>query len=252
MRRHLMIPNRITVVVSFEGSVRFSGVHGGSEAVGSSDVLVVGPHSDAMVAEYDSQLRGMSVVLEPWLVFTLAKVSMTRLANSVLPASEVFGADAFHLKRLLAAAPSWLERFARIEAFLAERFSNGSPYSPFVAEAWRELCRSDGVVSIEELAAGIGWSRRNLGRRFREQIGLSPKAVARTLRLRRACQLLLSGLPTADVALKCQYYDQAHFVHDFKSLTELTPKEFLAEHAVNDDSECGEDCQPAMFSGLIT
>ena len=57
--------------------MRFSGVHGGSEAVGSSDVLVVGPHSDAMVAEYDSQLRGMSVVLEPWLVFTLAKVSMT-------------------------------------------------------------------------------------------------------------------------------------------------------------------------------
>lgn len=243
-----MIADRVTIVIGFEGGMRFGTSLASADLADPANVMVVGPHSNATVVRYERRLQGMSVALEPWVAFVLFGVPMHRLANSVLRASDVLGAEILGLRTALKAASSWMERFVLLEEFLVTRFANGWTCSPSVVQAWRELSRTDGSMAVEELASRVGWCRRNLERRFREQIGLSPKAVARTLRLRRACRLLIRGLATSEVALACQYYDQAHFAHDFKRLTAHTPSEFLSEHA----EEGPNEGYPAVFSGLIT
>ena len=80
-------------------------------------------------------------------------------------------------------------------------------------------------MPIASLAERIGRSRRHLATRFREQVGLPPKTVARIFRFRRALELLGSGSGFADVAYECGYFDQAHLNRDFRQFAGTSPGE---------------------------
>ena len=82
-------------------------------------------------------------------------------------------------------------------------------------------------MPVARLAEDVGWSVRQLENRFREQIGLGPKAAARVLRLQRARRLLAAGRGAAETAALCGFYDQAHLSGEFKAMTGCTPREFV-------------------------
>jgi transcriptional regulator GlxA family with amidase domain len=102
------------------------------------------------------------------------------------------------------------------------------PPSPGVEWSWQRLRRTGGRASIGALAAELGWSHRRLIVRFREQIGLAPKTVARVLRFDRAVAALGSSGSRgfAEIALDCGYFDQAHLNRDFRELAGTTPTAF--------------------------
>jgi AraC-like DNA-binding protein len=91
------------------------------------------------------------------------------------------------------------------------------------------LRHSAGDVRVSDLAAKIGWSRKHLAIRFREEFGLSPKRFARLLRFDRAVQLARASVSPdwAEIAARTGYADQAHFAREFRSFAGLTPGEFL-------------------------
>ena len=79
------------------------------------------------------------------------------------------------------------------------------------------------------LTAELGVSRQYLATRFRDEVGLPPKTVARIVGFQRAIGLL--GADHAHlkrIAHDCGYYDQAHLNRDFRELAGSTPTEFLA------------------------
>src|SRR5690606_32137193 len=101
---------------------------------------------------------------------------------------------------------------------------------PEVCEAFRLIEASGGRVTVAEVADRVGWSRRHLGERFRQEIGLSPKAAARVVRFHRARRLLATGgRGLAEVAAVAGYADQAHLTREFKDLAGATPTAWLAE-----------------------
>ena len=83
---------------------------------------------------------------------------------------------------------------------------------------------------IEELATFAGWSRRNLDKRFLALYGVSPKYFARVVRLQRVARSLALAprQRLLDVALDAGYFDQAHFSHDLRDLSGLSPGELRA------------------------
>ena len=72
----------------------------------------------------------------------------------------------------------------------------------------------------------MGWSRRHLAARFREELGLPPKALGRLIRVEQAVQRMRAGEPLADVAYGSGYADQSHFNRDFRELVGCAPGEF--------------------------
>lgn len=83
--------------------------------------------------------------------------------------------------------------------------------------------------SVEGLAKHLNVSERYLQLVFKTHIGLSPKQLWKMIRFQRVFQYLDDPrTPLADLALACDYYDQAHFTHSFKSLAGISPGEYRA------------------------
>jgi AraC-like DNA-binding protein len=62
-------------------------------------------------------------------------------------------------------------------------------------------------------------------------VGLSPKQLGKVIRLQAALKMLLNQKNgnLTQVAYESDYYDQAHFIKDFKDFTGINPKEFLKD-----------------------
>lgn len=86
------------------------------------------------------------------------------------------------------------------------------------------------VTRVDELAAHVGLSERSLQRLVEQRVGMSPKWLIQRRRLHDAVEALKAGESSlADMAARLGYADQAHFTHDFRTVTGMTPGEYLSD-----------------------
>jgi AraC-like DNA-binding protein len=92
---------------------------------------------------------------------------------------------------------------------------------------WR-LRETHGRVRVGALADELGCSRKRSVARFRDEVGLPPKAIGRQLRFERARELA-GTMPWAELALECGFSDQSHLINEFRQITGRTPETFLQD-----------------------
>jgi AraC-like DNA-binding protein len=179
--------------------------------------------------EHPGGHSGIQLDLTPLGTYRLLGIPMHEVTNLVVDLGDLLGPGAPGLLVQLTETPSWGERFDLLDGLLLSRLAAGPAPAPEVAEAMRLLSSSGGSIPVACLASEIGWSRKHLVTRFKEQVGLPPKTVARVLRFRRAMDMITHGVPGfVDIALACGYYDQAHLNREIRALTGCTPRELLA------------------------
>ena len=89
------------------------------------------------------------------------------------------------------------------------------------------------VVRVSEMARELGTSERSLQRLAEQRLGLGPKWLVQRRRLHDAVEALKAGTTSlADVAADLGYTDQAHFTHDFRTVTGMTPGDYLRDQPV--------------------
>ena len=102
-------------------------------------------------------------------------------------------------------------------------------YDP-VSYAVSEIERSAGLISVRSVADGIGWSTRQLQRRFKDAVGISPKLFGRMQRFQRVFRAMEGSASNwIDTAVHCGYYDQAHLIRDFREFSGKTPTTLLEQ-----------------------
>jgi AraC-like DNA-binding protein len=126
--------------------------------------------------------------------------------------------------------PEWDSRFRMLETAVASRLIAAREPSNEVSWAWSEIERPGDGTTIGGIAEELGWGKKRLIARFREQIGVAPKTAARVVRFSRAVRALEDAQEPywAAVALECGYYDQSHMVREFRDFAGMTPGEFVA------------------------
>src|SRR5215510_2750197 len=138
----------------------------------------------------------------------------------------VASTDLNRLHEQLAEARQHSRRIHLVEDFLMARAPDIRP-DPIVraAVSWIEEARA--MARIEELARRVGLSQSALERRFRRVVGASPKKFASIVRLRHVLHLHSKGANFTSIAHAAGYYDQSHFIKDFKRFTGLAPETYF-------------------------
>ncbi len=231
-RRRLETPvPAVTLLLGFNQPLR---VHHTHRPTVTRVCAVSGLATTPVVGEHDGHLSGIEVLITPWAAFTLFGLDQHELADQVadpddaLPAARGRWGSVTDLAGALGTLPTWNGRFALLDEVFTRWTETGMPASARTVAAWNELVRTSGAVPVTQLADQVGWSIRQLENRFREQIGLSPKAAARVLRLQRARRLLAAGRTQAETAAACGFYDQSHLSGEFRAMTGCTPGAFAA------------------------
>jgi AraC-like DNA-binding protein len=216
----------VTIILNFGPTMRVRGPTSFAMEAGS---FIAALNDSYAITEEGAISHGLQIDLSPLGAHMLLGVSMGDLSELIVPFEDVIDAPVSTLVEQLFLAASWETRFQLLDAFILARIGEARPPSPDVAWAWRRLSETGGRLPINSLAAELGCSRRHLASRFREQIGPTPKTVARILRFRRAMQMLAGddGRHVSEIAVDCGYYDQAHFNRDFRELAGTTPSTFF-------------------------
>jgi AraC-like DNA-binding protein len=138
-----------------------------------------------------------------------------------------------HLLVDVAARPTPMERMHALDRALC-RWANGQRIDPLVGQACELATARRGLTRVSSLVRDAGLSARQFERRFGAQVGLSPKAFLRVVRFQQVLKAMDGGGPTdwARLAVEHGFYDQPHFVNDFKAFTGLAPTEWN----ITDDS----------------
>jgi AraC-like DNA-binding protein len=186
--------------------------------------FVGGLYERQVTTEHPGRSLGMQVNLDPLAARAVIGAPLDELAGQTVPLEQILDAP-FLVERL--AEADWDARFALLDETLGPRLAGAHP-SREVAWAWRRLRATNGRVPIGTLAAELGWSRKRIVARFRDEIGLPPKAVARLLRFERAREL--AGTMTwGELAFECGFSDQPHLIAEFRRITGRTPETFLQD-----------------------
>ncbi len=207
----------VVVIVSFEEHWLIDGVPHTS--------FLAGLHEAQVTTEHGGRSLGMQVNLDPLAARALVALPLHELAHRTVALEEVL--DEPFLAERLAEACGWDARFELLDATLLRRLADARP-SREVLWAWRRLRATHGRVAISALVDELGWSRKRIVARFRDEIGLPPKAVAKLLRFERARELA-GTMPWAELAFECGFYDQSHLINEFHAITGRTPETFLQD-----------------------
>lgn len=154
------------------------------------------------------------------------------LADRETPLTELFEANAAReLERKIIEAPSTGERIKLIEHFLLGKLTDDSVIENIVQSTIEALSETKGSTSIRSLLKDDLSKRRNLERKFSKQVGISPKQLGKIIRLQAALKMMLNqhGETLTQVAYENDYYDQAHFIKDFREFTGVNPKQYLGD-----------------------
>ncbi|MFI5530432.1 helix-turn-helix domain-containing protein [Kitasatospora sp. NPDC051853] len=233
-RRRLEVPTAVvTMVLGFDGPMRLTDAVDPARTA-SFTSLIGGMRRTGTIGEHDGRLHGLAVSMTPRTAFGVFGPALGDLTNQwVDPADALGHGTVRRLLDQLFEAPGWDARARVMDAFLLSRLARSRPYTSAVDWAWRELRRTNGQVSVKELADTIGWSRRRLETAFREQVGLPPKGCARVLRLQHALREYRDSTDRdgARIATHCGYFDQAHLVREFRATLGCTPSQFFAHRS---------------------
>jgi AraC-like DNA-binding protein len=185
---------------------------------------------DNQLSVSQGKRRTFGVDFNPAGLYRFYNMPMKEFVN-VSPGLEAVSVSLFHeVTERITQARSLGEQIRLIELFLLQLLTNANPLPPVVSESLQLINKTAGNVLIRDLADKFLVSERHLNRLFQECVGISPKSLSRITRLQRVIKLCREDKQTDFLmaAYDNGYFDQAHFIKDFKEFCGCTPGKYTS------------------------
>lgn len=192
--------------------------------------MVLGQTIEAFYIEPVGYVNIFAVSFYPFGLANFIAEPIKNLVNKETSIDLLFGEiSAKELEQKIVKATDIRERIEFIEQFLFDKLNDETIINTIVKTTVDTLLSTKGGTAINIILKQNLSKRRQLERSFLKQIGISPKQLAKVIRLQTALKLLLNeeAESLTGIAYESEYYDQAHFIKDFKEFTGISPKEFL-------------------------
>lgn len=194
--------------------------------------IVVGQITEPFIIQPTGYVHCFGTRFYPYGVANFIKTPLKNLENKETSIAELFGQKmANELEKKIIFATDTEQRIKAIETFLINKFNEKATIDSIVKSTVDTLLATSGSSQIKAILKEDISKRRQLERKFSNQIGISPKQLGKVVRLQTALKLLLNQKTETytEIAYESEYYDQNHFIKDFKEFTGITPKEFLSD-----------------------
>lgn len=127
----------------------------------------------------------------------------------------------------LAATKTDRQKIAVAEQFLLSRLKIAA-VDPLITCSIQQIKAANGAARIKDMISGLHISRDPFEKRFRKVTGTSPKQFATIIRLRHVIATVPQARNFTDAAYNAGYFDQAHFIKDFRLFTGQAPHDFFS------------------------
>jgi AraC-like DNA-binding protein len=169
--------------------------------------------------------------LYPFAIPLFFKMPAAELVDEMPALSTLLGTEGRQLEEQVMLAASNNERVKIISAFLEKKLRY-SKEDGGVIDCISQIIHSKENTSIQQLTDQYFLSAKQLERRFKTYCGLSPKRFARITRFQSALELYSNKqMSLTGIAHDCGYYDQSHFIHDFRAFSGYHPKQYFTGKA---------------------
>lgn len=193
--------------------------------------FVDGAYTTSRRLSFSGEVYAIGIRFHPAGAFPFLDISAHELSNGIAGLDEINMASAHLLYEQLLSAPSIQQKITLIEAWLLCLLNARRTPPPIIAQSLNLLKQYRGQIQIHELAQAVAISERQLQRLYQEQVGISPKQYARLQRVEHARKSLkIAHDPFADIGISVGYYDQSHFIREFKSVVGMTPEQYQLRH----------------------
>jgi AraC-like DNA-binding protein len=172
------------------------------------------------------QIGAFIVVLHPYTLDVLLKTESSSLTNKVLPLKNIWGKRGVMLESNILKAPDNNIRIRLIEEYFNSIHISFSSNFPVVKYSIEWLRYHYKYATISNLIQDIPITKRKLERAFSKMVGIPPKQFCATVRIQQLLKALNNSMTDNFTQLSYDfgYYDQAHFIKDFKAKSGFTPK----------------------------
>ena len=201
----------------------------GDDAGEYADGCALTMSTRALAFGYPRETRSVGVHFKPWGLAPFLPMPAAELRDRPVTVEQVWGRRATaELRDRLATAAGPHEMLTLLEGELLRRLRETAGLG-LVRHTSSVIAATAGAVTIGRLSTAAGVSSTHLAQRFKELVGVTPKRLARTYRFAAAVSAIDPAGPVdwLDLAGGAGYYDQAHFGHDFRTFTGLTPTGYL-------------------------
>jgi len=158
---------------------------------------------------------------------------LSTLADASLALPEVFGSAGAPLEDDVLACADQTGMIEVATRFFAERLPAPDANIDLAAAIVERIEQVRELTTVDAVVADTGLDKRALQRLFNEYVGVGPKWVINRFRLHEALEQLAAGtvVDWSRLALDLGYFDQAHFIRDFRKLVGRTPAAYARETA---------------------
>ncbi|MHB1404116.1 MAG: helix-turn-helix domain-containing protein [Desulfitobacteriaceae bacterium] len=149
---------------------------------------------------------------------------MKELIDKQIPLIDIIS-SAFGIIDKIASAQSFQERIKILGDLINRSTLKINTVPKIVSYSIKAICSAKGNLNIDLLAQETGYSNRYLRKRFEEFVGLSPKFYSEIIRFQNSLSMVIDSknYDYWDIISENGYYDQSHFINQFKKFSKLTP-----------------------------
>jgi AraC-like DNA-binding protein len=193
--------------------------------------LVSGAHSQYQVISTAAQASIIGVHFRPGGAFPFLRRPAGELRDTSVSLEALWGREANDLSEQLIAAATHQDRFEILERVLLRELARGCDPHAAVRFALGQFTAAPHMTTIASVTEQIGLSPKRFIQVFRDETGFTPKVFCRIRRFQQALGRMegRKSVAWAEVALDCGYFDQAHFIHDFRAFSGINPSTYLVQ-----------------------
>lgn len=224
----LIAPNgQIKLVIPYKNKMRstIAGVEREHEA---DSCFVIGLSTQPAHIDCDQGYGNLCVEFKPGGAYRFIDHSLSELSNEIFDVDAIYNGLGRELQRHLSAIPDVEAKVIVLQQFLCNRLILLEKSDCIADYAVQMIISSQGLIRVNDLCSDIGCSRRYIHTKFEEYIGLSPKEFICLVRFYQIYKNI-NLAPSNPFEIGESYYDQSHFIKEFKKFTGYTPGEYARQ-----------------------